>query len=131
MRRIIIAAIAAAAALGWSGAAWGACGCTGLTVTKSSGSPDVLVALNPAALKVNLGDLVPGGMIVADTGAFTDRNLKKAGFDANPFENGSLDSYQVIAVDITALTLEAVKPHGLSQKEAARCKNMWSLLFPP
>ena len=90
-------------------------------------APDVLVALNPAALKVNLGDLVPGGMIIADTGAFTDRNLKKAGFDANPFENGSLDSYQVIAVDITALTLEAVKPHGLSQKEAARCKNMWSL----
>jgi len=90
-------------------------------------APDVLVALNPAALKVNLDDLVPGGMIIADTGAFTDRNLKKAGFDANPFDDGSLDGYQVIAVDITALTLEAVKPHGLSQKEAARCKNMWSL----
>jgi 2-oxoglutarate ferredoxin oxidoreductase subunit alpha len=90
-------------------------------------APDVLVTLNPAALKVNLDDLVPGGMIIADTGAFTDRNLKKAGFDANPFDDGSLDGYQVIAVDITALTLEAVKPHGLSQKEAARCKNMWSL----
>ena len=90
-------------------------------------APDVLVALNPAALKVNLDDLDPGRMIIADTGAFTDRNLKKAGFDANPFDDGSLDGYQVIAVDITALTLEAVKPHGLSQKEAARCKNMWSL----
>jgi 2-oxoglutarate ferredoxin oxidoreductase subunit alpha len=90
-------------------------------------APDVLVVLNPAALKVNLDDLVKGGMIIADTGAFTDRNLKKAGFDTNPVDDGSLDGYQVIAVDITALTLEAVKPHGLSQKEAARCKNMWSL----
>jgi len=90
-------------------------------------APDVLVVLNPAALKVNLGDLVSGGMIIADTGAFTDRNLKKAGFDANPVDDGTLDGYQVVAVDITALTLEAVKPHGLSQKEAARCKNMWSL----
>ena len=90
-------------------------------------APDVLVVLNPAALKVNLADLVPGGMIIADTGAFTDRNLKKAGFNANPVDDGTLDGYQVIAVDITALTLEAVKPHGLSQKEAARCKNMWSL----
>ena len=69
----------------------------------------------------------PTSLIIADTGAFTDRNLKKAGFDANPVDDGTLDGYQVVAVDITALTLEAVKPHGLSQKEAARCKNMWSL----
>ncbi len=90
-------------------------------------APDVLVVLNPAALKVNLGDLNRGGLIVADTGAFTDRNLKKAGYEDNPLENGSLDAYKVIAVDITKATLEAVKPHGLTQKEGARCKNMWTL----
>ncbi len=90
-------------------------------------APDVLVVLNPAALKVNLVDLNRGGLIVADTGAFTDRNLKKAGYEENPLEDGSLDAYKVIAVDITKATLEAVKPHGLTQKEGARCKNMWTL----
>ena len=53
-------------------------------------APDVLVALNPAALKVNIGDLDKGGLVIADTGAFTDRNLKKAGFETNPLEDGSL-----------------------------------------
>ncbi|MDG2033517.1 MAG: 2-oxoacid:acceptor oxidoreductase subunit alpha, partial [Rhodospirillales bacterium] len=90
-------------------------------------APDVLVALNPAALKVNVGDLDNGGLIIADTGAFTDRNLKKAGFDVNPLENDSLGDYRVIAIDITKSTLNAVKDHGLSQKEAVRCKNMWTL----
>ncbi len=90
-------------------------------------APDVLVALNPAALKVNVGDLDKGGLIIADTGAFTDRNLKKAGFDVNPLENDSLGDYRVIAIDITKSTLDAVKDHGLSQKEAVRCKNMWTL----
>ncbi|MEE2761556.1 MAG: 2-oxoacid:acceptor oxidoreductase subunit alpha [Pseudomonadota bacterium] len=97
------------------------------SIQTAGDAPDVLVALNPAALKVNLPDLVPGGMIIADTGTFTDRNLKKAGFDSDPIIDDSLDGYQVVAVDITAHSLEAVKPHGLSQKEAARCKNMWSL----
>ena len=90
-------------------------------------APDVLVALNPAALKVNLGDLRDGGLIVADTGAFTDRNLKKAGFDENPLENDSLANYRVVAIDVSKNTLEAVKDEGLSQKEALRCKNMWTL----
>ncbi len=100
----------------------------GSRAIKTAGdAPDVLVALNPAALKVNLADLVRGGLIIADAGAFTGRNLKKAGFESNPLDDGSLDGYQVIAVDITAATLEAVKPHGLTQREAARCKNMWSL----
>ena len=90
-------------------------------------APDVLVALNPAALKVNVGDLDKGGLIIADTGAFTDRNLKKAGFDANPLENDTLGDYRVISIDITKSTLDAVKDHGLSQKEAVRCKNMWTL----
>ncbi len=90
-------------------------------------APDVLVALNPAALKVNLRDLQPGGLIIADSGAFTDRNLKKAGFTGNPLEDGSLSNYRLITVDISKNTLEAVKPFGLSQKEALRCKNMWTL----
>jgi 2-oxoglutarate ferredoxin oxidoreductase subunit alpha len=89
--------------------------------------PDVLVAFNPAALKVHLKDVPKGGMIIADTGAFTDRNLKKAGFAANPLEDNSLEAYRVIAIDITKNTLEAVKQFGLSQKEAVRCKNMWAL----
>ncbi|MBN08597.1 MAG: 2-oxoglutarate ferredoxin oxidoreductase subunit alpha [Rhodospirillaceae bacterium] len=90
-------------------------------------APDVLVALNPAALKVNIQDLDKGGLIIADKGAFTDRNLKKAGFDVNPLENDSLGDYRVIDIDITKSTLDAVKELGLSQKEAVRCKNMWTL----
>lgn len=90
-------------------------------------APDVLVALNPAALKVNVADLNKGGLIIVDTGAFTDRNLKKAGYEKNPLEDGSLDGFRLIAADITKNTLEAVKDHGLSQKEAVRCKNMYSL----
>jgi 2-oxoglutarate ferredoxin oxidoreductase subunit alpha len=90
-------------------------------------APDVLVALNPAALKVNVPDLNKGGLIIVDTGAFTDRNLKKAGYEKNPLEDGSLDGFRLIAADITKNTLEAVKDHGLSQKEAVRCKNMYSL----
>ncbi|MBT5938795.1 MAG: 2-oxoacid:acceptor oxidoreductase subunit alpha [Rhodospirillaceae bacterium] len=90
-------------------------------------APDVLVALNPAALKVNLSDLNRGGLVIVDTGAFTDRNLKKAGYDDNPIENGEIEGYRLIAADITKNTLEAVKDHGLTQKEAVRCKNMYAL----
>ena len=90
-------------------------------------APDVLVALNPAALKVNMGDLDKGGLIIADTGSFNDRNLKKCGFENNPLEDESLGDYKVIDIDITKATLEAVKDLGLSQKEAVRCKNMWTL----
>ncbi len=89
--------------------------------------PDVLVAFNPAALKVHLKDLHKGSLIIADSGAFTDRNLKKAGFTTNPLEDGSLDAYRLVSIDITKNTLESVKPFGLSQKEAVRCKNMWAL----
>ena len=90
-------------------------------------APDVLVALNPAALKVCIDDLDKGGLVIADTGAFTARNLKKAGYGTNPIEDGSLGAYRVIAINITKATLEAVKHHGLTQKEAVRCKNMWTL----
>lgn len=89
--------------------------------------PDVLVALNPAALMVNLARLKPGGMIVVDSGAFTDRNLKKAGYLENPLEDASLEAYTVLDINITKLVLEAVKEFGLSQKEGLRCKNFWVL----
>jgi 2-oxoglutarate/2-oxoacid ferredoxin oxidoreductase subunit alpha len=90
-------------------------------------APDVLVAMNPAALKVNVDDLKPGGLIIADEGEFRARNLAKAGYEANPLEDGSLAKWQVISFNISQLTLEAVKPFGLGNKEALRCKNMWTL----
>jgi len=96
-------------------------------IRTSGDEPDVLVALNPAALFVNIGDLKPGGLVLADTGAFTERNLRKAGYEANPLEDGSLAKYRVMAIDISKMTIEAVKHLGLSQKEALRCKNMWTL----
>jgi 2-oxoglutarate/2-oxoacid ferredoxin oxidoreductase subunit alpha len=89
--------------------------------------PDVLVAMNPAALKTNVGALREGGLIIADTGEFNERNLTKAKYAANPIEDGSLAKWQVLAFDISALTLEAVKPFGMGNKDALRCKNMWTL----
>ncbi len=89
--------------------------------------PDVLVALNPAALKVNLPALRDGALVIVDTGSFTARNLQKAGFETNPLTDETLSKYQVLAIDISKLTLDAVKDFGLSNKEALRCKNMWTL----
>lgn len=89
--------------------------------------PDVLVAMNPAALKTNLPSLRQGGFIIADTGEFNERNLKKAHYEVNPLEDGSLAAYQVLAFDISKQTLESVKPFGLGNKDALRCKNMWTL----
>src|SRR5947207_8206812 len=71
--------------------------------------PNVLVAMNPAALKTNLKDLPPGGTLVVDKDAFTDHNLKKAGYDGNPLEDGSLDEYNVHAISLTSMTIEALK----------------------
>ena len=88
---------------------------------------DVLVAMNPAALKVDLRDLRVGGTVVVDLGAFTERNLAKAGFTTNPLDDGSLAPYQVLKLDVTKLTLDAVKPSGLQSREAHRCRNMWAL----
>src|SRR5947208_1955940 len=99
----------------------------GVDVTTPGDAVDVLVAMNPAALKVDVKDLRVGGTIVVDTGAFTERNLTKAGFPANPVEDGSLAPYQVLTVDMTRLTAEAVKAFGLSTREAHRCRNMWAL----
>ena len=89
--------------------------------------PDVLVALNPAALKVNLSRLKTGGSIIVDSGTFTERNLKKAGYTSNPLEDKSLDAFLIVNIDITKLVLESVKEFGLSQKEGLRCKNFWVL----
>ncbi len=89
--------------------------------------PDVLVAMNPAALKVNLANLRRGGTLVVDTGTFNKRNLQKAGYETNPLEDGSLEGFQLIELDVSKLTLEAVKPFGLGNKEALRSKNMWTL----
>ncbi|MCZ8324964.1 MAG: 2-oxoacid:acceptor oxidoreductase subunit alpha [Sphingomonadaceae bacterium] len=97
------------------------------SIDTAGDAPDVLVAMNPAALKTNVGALKPGGLIIADTGEFTKRNLEKAKYEVNPLEDGSLSKWQVLAFDISALTLESVKPFGLGNKEALRCKNMWTL----
>lgn len=97
------------------------------TIRTSGDAVDVLVAMNPAALKTNLGDLRNGGLVIVDTGAFTARNLSKAGFGENPLEDGSLEGYRKLEVDMTRMTVEAVKPFGLGNKDAQRCKNMWAL----
>src|SRR5687767_3519305 len=89
--------------------------------------PDVLIAMNPAALKVNVNELREGGLIIADEGEFTARNLAKAGYEANPLEDGSLARWQLVHFNISQLTLDAVKPFGLGNKEALRSKNMWTL----
>ena len=96
-------------------------------ITTAGDAPDVLVAMNPAALKMSVPALKPGGLIIADSGEFTKRNLEKAKYEVNPLEDGSLAKWQLLAFDISALTLEAVKPFGLGNKEALRCKNMWTL----
>ena len=97
------------------------------SIDTAGDAPDVLVAMNPAALKTNVGALKPGGLIIADTGEFTKRNLEKAKYEVSPLDDGSLVKWQVLAFDISALTLESVKPFGLGNKEALRCKNMWTL----
>jgi 2-oxoglutarate ferredoxin oxidoreductase subunit alpha len=90
-------------------------------------APDVLVAMNPAALRANLGDLPVGATIIVDTHDFTARNLAKAGYDANPLDGDDLAEYAVHPVDLTGMTVAAVKEFGLSRKDAARAKNMFAL----
>ncbi|HUI29989.1 MAG TPA: 2-oxoacid:acceptor oxidoreductase subunit alpha [Candidatus Acidoferrales bacterium] len=89
--------------------------------------PDVLVAMNPAALKVHLKDLKNGGLILANTDSFDDKNLELAGYKSNPLTDGSLVDYQVIDVPITKLTLNTLQGIGLTQKEMVRCKNFFAL----
>jgi 2-oxoglutarate ferredoxin oxidoreductase subunit alpha len=87
----------------------------------------VLVAMNPAALKVNIGDLEQGGILVVNTDEFSEGNLKKAGYGSNPLEDGSLKGYRVLEIPITTLTLKAVEETKLPFKQAERCKNFYSL----
>ncbi|HEV8421528.1 MAG TPA: 2-oxoacid:acceptor oxidoreductase subunit alpha [Actinomycetota bacterium] len=90
-------------------------------------APDVLVAMNPAALKANIRDLEKGGVIIANEDAFVDRNLEKAGYPADPLSDGTLDGYQVYKVPMTSITLRATEGTGISKKEAERAKNMFAL----
>src|SRR5947199_690364 len=90
-------------------------------------APDVLVAMNPAALKTNLRDLPKGGTLIVNRDAFTERNLEKAGYLASPLEDGSLDEYHLHEVPLTTLTLEALKDIDVTKREAERSKNMFAL----
>jgi 2-oxoglutarate/2-oxoacid ferredoxin oxidoreductase subunit alpha len=90
-------------------------------------APDVLVAMNPAALKANLADLPRGADIIANTDEFTKRNLAKVGYQANPLEDGSLDGYQLHAIPITSVTVKALEGFDITRKDAERAKNMFAL----
>ncbi|MFI6699294.1 2-oxoacid:acceptor oxidoreductase subunit alpha [Streptomyces sp. NPDC050509] len=90
-------------------------------------APNVLVAMNPAALKANIGDVPRGADIIVNTDEFTKRPMAKVGYAVSPLEDGSLDGYQVHPVPLTTLTIEALKEFGLSRKEAERSKNMFAL----
>ena len=90
-------------------------------------APDILVAMNPAALKANIRDLPRGATIIVDQDEFTSRNLSKVGYEANPLEDGSLDSYKVHAVGLTSLTVAALSGLSLTRKDAERSKNMFAL----
>jgi 2-oxoglutarate ferredoxin oxidoreductase subunit alpha len=83
--------------------------------------------MNPAALKVHVGDLRPGALIIVDEGAFTERGLAKAGYSASPLTDGSLAAFRILAIDMTRLTLAATKPIGLGRNASLLCKNMWAL----
>ncbi len=89
--------------------------------------PDVLVAMNPAALKANLRDVPPGGIIIINKDAFIDRNLERAGYKSNPLEDGSLQAYRVFQVPVTSLNQTALSELQLTGKEKDRCKNFFAL----
>ena len=90
-------------------------------------SPYVLIAMNPAALKVNLREVQPGGILVVNEDEFTEANLAKAGYAANPLTSGELSAYRVIPVGMTRMNEEAVRHLQLPRKDAARCKNFFAL----
>lgn len=90
-------------------------------------APNVLVAMNPAALKANIADVPRGADIIVNTDEFTKRPMAKVGYAESPLEDGSLDAYNVHPVPLTTLTIEALKEFGLSRKEAERSKNMFAL----
>src|SRR3954463_15940587 len=90
-------------------------------------APNVLVAMNPAALKANLTDLPRGATIIVNTDEFTKRNLVKVGYDASPLDDGTLSSYHVHPVALTSMTVGALANHPISKKDAERAKNMFAL----
>ncbi|MDT4978791.1 MAG: 2-oxoglutarate/2-oxoacid ferredoxin oxidoreductase subunit alpha, partial [Pseudonocardiales bacterium] len=89
--------------------------------------PDVLVAMNPAALKANIGDLPKGATLIVDTHDFTERALARIGWASNPLEDGTFEGFVVHAVELTKLTLDALADTALSRKDAGRSKNMFAL----
>ena len=99
----------------------------GAEVLTAGDKADVLFAFNPAALKANLNRVKPGGLIILGEGAFTDRNLARAGYTGNPLEDPALKQFRLLPIDITRLTAEAVKQTGVTSKQAGRSKNFWSL----
>ena len=90
-------------------------------------APDVLVAMNPAALKANLTDVPRGADVIVNTDEFTRRNLTKVGYESNPVEDGSLDAYQVHALPLTSMTVKALEGYEITKKDAERAKNMFAL----
>src|SRR5439155_1226504 len=88
---------------------------------------DVLVAMNPAALKMNVGDLKSGGILIVDREGFNEQNLKKAEYESNPLEDGSLRRYQLFQAEVTKLTTAALKDLGLSARSVFRCRNFFCL----
>jgi 2-oxoglutarate ferredoxin oxidoreductase subunit alpha len=96
-------------------------------ITTAGDTPNVLVAMNPAALKANIADIPRGADIIVNTDEFTSRNLTKVGYDANPLEDGSLESYAVHPIPLTSMTVEALKGIDITKKEAERAKNMFAL----
>lgn len=93
----------------------------------SGDRPDLLVAMNPAALATNLADAKPGATLIVNSGAFTAGNLEKAGYAGNPLDDGSLGAYRVLAVDMSGLTAQVLADSGLGKKEIGRCKNYFAL----
>src|SRR5215469_4438645 len=109
-------------------------GVSGFQINFSSGEvftagdePNVLVAMNPAALKANLDDVPANGVIIIDREAFTEANVKRAGYPANPVTDHTLDKFQVIQVDVTKLTTRALHDTGLNNRAVFRCRNLFVL----
>ncbi len=98
-----------------------------LDILTPGDQPDVLVVMNPAALKVNISDLPSNGVIIVNTDSFTSNNLKKAGYESNPLEDGSLDAFRVLPIELTRLTREALGETQLNPKQKDRCKNFFAL----
>ena len=96
-------------------------------IVTAGDEPNVLVAMNPAALRANLGELAPGSTVLVNSDAFEERNLKKVGYEISPLEDGSLGAYRVIQVPMTTITQEACKALGVKPRDAERSKNFFAL----